>query len=58
MPTIPIVLDQYAEEAALLWLRRDWAVSEPHFNLQELAELDDHLEAHLDGLRVADAACS
>ena len=55
MSIIPIVIQQHAEEAAILWLRRDHAVGEPHYSLADLAKLDDQLEAHSDGLRVADA---
>lgn len=50
---IPEIIDQHAEEAALLWLRRDRAVGEPHYSLADLAALDEQLEAHLDGLRIA-----
>jgi uncharacterized protein (TIGR02270 family) len=55
LPFIPTILDQHAEEAALLWLRRDDAVGQPHYKLDELAELDNQLEANLDGLRIANA---
>jgi uncharacterized protein (TIGR02270 family) len=50
---IPQVVSQHAEEAAILWLRRDWAVAQPHFSLADLTKLDDQLDAHLDGLRIA-----
>ncbi len=40
----------------MLWLQRDRAVVAPHYNLQSLSELDERLEAHLDGLRVAGEA--
>jgi uncharacterized protein (TIGR02270 family) len=50
---IPLVLTQHAEEAAFLWLLRDAAVSAPHYKLKDLAKLDNRVEAHLDGLRVA-----
>lgn len=57
MKTIPLVLEQHAEEAAFLWLLRDAAVGEPHYDLPSLARLDGRVEAHVDGLRVAgDAA--
>ena len=48
----PIVL-QYAEEASFLWLLRDAAVGAPHYSLADLVKLDDRIEAHLDGLRIA-----
>jgi uncharacterized protein (TIGR02270 family) len=47
------VIDQHAEEAAFLWLIRDGAVRAPHYRLWELAKLDNRVEAHLDGLRIA-----
>lgn len=50
---IPLILDQHAEDCAVLWLQRDAAVNEPHYNRTFLARLDEHLEAHVDGLRIA-----
>lgn len=47
------VISQHAEEAAFQWLLRDAAVGEPHYDLKDIAELDDKVEAHLDGLRIA-----
>ena len=46
-------MQQHAEEAAFLWLQRDAAVRAPHNNLQDLANHDDRVEAHIDGLRLA-----
>jgi uncharacterized protein (TIGR02270 family) len=56
MPPLPAVLSQHAEEAAFLWLLRDAAVGTPHHDLSSLARLDQRVEAHLDGLRVAGEA--
>jgi uncharacterized protein (TIGR02270 family) len=53
MPIVETVVAQHAEEAAFLWLLRDAACRQPHFRLKDLAKLDDRVEAHLDGLRVA-----
>lgn len=53
MPIIPVIIEQHAEEAAFNWLLRDYAVSEPHYNLADLAYLDDRIEANIDGLRIA-----
>ena len=53
MATICPVIDQHAEEAAFLWLSRDGAVRAPHYRLWELAKLDNRVDAHLDGLRIA-----
>lgn len=53
MRFIPLVLEQHAEEAAFLWILRDGAVHAPHYLLSDLARLDQRLEAHVDGLRIA-----
>ena len=54
MPTIiPEVVSQHAEEAAFLWLLRDSAVGAPHYKPIDLQRLDNRVEAHIDGLRVA-----
>lgn len=50
---IPDIITQHAEEAAFLWLLRDAAVHQPHYDLEDLIELDERIEAHLDGLRIA-----
>lgn len=50
---IPDIVTQYAEEAAFRWHLRDNAVCAPHYSLDELAELDNRVEANLDGLRIA-----
>lgn len=47
------IVSQHAEEAAFLWLLRSNAIRQPHYALKDLAKLDDRVEAHLDGLRVA-----
>lgn len=53
MPVIPEIINQHAEEAAFNWLMRNDAVSAPHYDLLDLAHLDDRVEAHIDGLRIA-----
>jgi hypothetical protein len=50
------ILRQHVDDAARLWLNRDRAVEEPHYRSDDLARLDGQLDAHLDGLRVAEAA--
>jgi uncharacterized protein (TIGR02270 family) len=50
---VPVVVIQHAEEAAFLWHLRSLACHAPHYNLHELGVLDERVEAHLDGLRVA-----
>jgi uncharacterized protein (TIGR02270 family) len=52
---IPEIVAQHAEEAAFLWLLRDAAVRAPHYLLDDLVLLDQRVEAHLDGLRLAGA---
>jgi uncharacterized protein (TIGR02270 family) len=47
------IITQHVEEAAFLWLLRSNAIRKPHYALKDLVKLDDRVEAHLDGLRVA-----
>jgi uncharacterized protein (TIGR02270 family) len=49
---VPIV-EQHAAEASFLWSLRKHAVIQPNYRLAELSRLDNRLEAHLDGLRIA-----
>ena len=53
MLVIPEIIDQHAEESSFLWLLRNAAVGEPHYRLADLAQLDERVEANLDGLRIA-----
>jgi uncharacterized protein (TIGR02270 family) len=53
MPIIESIVSEHAEEAAFLWLLRNAAIAAPHYSLKDLAELDDRVEAHIDGLRIA-----
>lgn len=50
---ISVIVEQHAEEAAFLWLLREAAVNAPRYFLKDLAKLDDRVEAHIDGLRIA-----
>lgn len=50
---IPVIVEQHAEESSFLWILRNYAVHAPHYKLKDLARLDDRVEAHLDGLRIA-----
>ncbi|MGH8582495.1 MAG: TIGR02270 family protein, partial [Gammaproteobacteria bacterium] len=50
---ISVIVEQHAEEAAFLWILRDAAVRAPHYRLKDLAKLDNRVEAHIDGLRIA-----
>src|SRR5882724_8123134 len=47
------LVEQFAEEVAILWVQREWMVGEPHFRLGNLCDLDERIECHRDGLRVA-----
>ena len=53
VPIIPEIISQHAEESSFLWLLRDSAIHEPHYSLSDLAHLDDRVDAHIDGLRIA-----
>ncbi|MEW6290757.1 MAG: TIGR02270 family protein [Thermodesulfobacteriota bacterium] len=53
MSILSVIIEQHAEESSFLWLQRDAAVLQPHYNLRDLAQLDDRIEAHIDGLRIA-----
>jgi uncharacterized protein (TIGR02270 family) len=48
-------IEEHSEEAAFLWLLRDRAATSPMFSRAELTALDERVEAHLDGLRIAGA---
>lgn len=53
MGTLPDVLDEYCDEATFLWLQRADAVEAPQYSPTQFADLDQRLEAQIDGLRVA-----
>lgn len=48
------IIARHAEDTALLWHLRDVAVRSPTYDLAALSKLDDRVDAHLDGLRIAD----
>ena len=50
---VDIVARLHSEESAFLWLVCSRAVSAPHYRLEHLLRLDNRVEAHIDGLRVA-----
>ena len=52
-PPIAVVVQQHAEEAAILRNVRSLLVRAPHVRLLQLRRLDDRIAAHLDGLAVA-----
>ncbi len=50
------IISEFAAESAFLWFIRTKAVIKPHYSLADVSILDERLEAHIDGLRVADEA--
>jgi uncharacterized protein (TIGR02270 family) len=53
MLTVESIVDQHSHQASFVFGLRTSAVSAPHYNLSDLATLDNRLEAHIDGLRIA-----
>src|SRR5271157_4803893 len=50
---ITAIVEQHNGEAAFVWFLRDHAVTLPNYSLVDLSRLDNRLEAHIDGLRIA-----
>ena len=50
---VAIVVQQHAEESAILRNMRSVLTSAPHVKLHQLCRLDDRIAAHLDGVAVA-----
>jgi hypothetical protein len=50
---IPSVLTQHTEELAVSWQRRQRAWIAPNHRAAHLYDIDTHIDAHLDGLRIA-----
>lgn len=44
------IYDQYVIESSFLWLLRSIAIEQPHYNNQEIIELEDRIESQLNGL--------
>jgi uncharacterized protein (TIGR02270 family) len=49
------ILEEHAAQAAFLWAIRDAASGDVLYDLSSLCDLDERLEAHLDGLRLGGA---
>lgn len=47
------IYEQYVEEASFLWLMRSFAVDQPHYNAEDVAELEQRIQGHLNGLITA-----
>ncbi len=47
------VVAMHAEDAAFLWFLRNSAAMAPNYKLKDLTDLDERVEANIDGLRVA-----
>lgn len=47
------ILDQHADELAFLWTLRDASAVAPHHDRASLAGIDERIDAHADGLRIA-----
>lgn len=52
-PVVPVIVQQHAEESAMLRHVRSVLVRAPHVGLLHLGRLDERMAAHLDGLAVA-----
>lgn len=50
---IPVVVEQHAEESAILRHTRSFLIRASHVQLHRLRRIDDRIAAHLDGLAVA-----
>ena len=47
------IYEQYVEQASFLWILRSIAVEQPHYSATDLLELEQRIEAQLDGLMTA-----
>ena len=47
------IYEQYVDEASFLWILRSIAVEQPHYNVVKIHELEQRIEAQLDGLMTA-----
>jgi uncharacterized protein (TIGR02270 family) len=56
MHTLEAVVSQHASEIVFLWELREVAVCQPHYSMSDLAKLDERINAHIDGVRVAGEA--
>ncbi|WP_196137595.1 TIGR02270 family protein [Aliikangiella sp. G2MR2-5] len=47
------IYEQHVTDASFLWLLRCVGLSQPHYSQEDLLELENRIEAHLDGLMTA-----
>ena len=47
------IYEQYVDEASFLWVLRSIAVDQPHYYKEDIVELEQRIEAQLDGLMTA-----
>ena len=50
------IVVEHADEAPFLWFLRDLAVRAPQYDLDDIVELDERVDANLEGLRVGGEA--
>lgn len=44
------VIDQFADNASFLWILRSIAVEQPHYSVKDVRELEQRIDAQIDGL--------
>ena len=44
------IYEQYVDEASFLWILRSIAVEQPHYDASDILELEQRIDAQLDGL--------
>ena len=47
------ICEEHVVDASFLWLYRDQGIRSPNYSAHDVAEVDERIEAHLDGLRLA-----
>jgi uncharacterized protein (TIGR02270 family) len=52
-PVVPSVLNEHLEQLTMLWQQRQDAQRSPEYLREDVARLDERLEAHVDGLLLA-----